>query len=320
MKNSKNSNFGHHPISIKNQPLRTINEQPGHHPVVEAEIDGIHMGVMLDGTPFIGLRGLSRLTGIDHAPLLRFANNWGEEVSKPRGKTIYDLLVKQGHPGDLLYTRIVGIYGEAYAFPDAVSMAILEYYAFEAGRYCTEQAKDNYRLLARKSFRDFIYEKCGYSPENAVQDSWKPFHDRLSATYNSVPSGYFSVFHQSAELFIGLGREGIHTDAGFLPDISIGIRWGKHWETIKGDDVFGKRIKYPHNYPSNYPQALSNPQEPWAYPEEAMGKFNKWLRENYVSGGGLQQYLKGSKKIPVEFAEKALIAIQAKYPPQISKN
>lgn len=39
--------------------------------VTEVEIDGIQMGVLSDGTPYLTLRGLARMCGIDHAALLR---------------------------------------------------------------------------------------------------------------------------------------------------------------------------------------------------------------------------------------------------------
>ena len=43
----------------------------------------------------------------------------------------------------------------------------LEYYAYEADkRNQTVEAKRNHRLLARKSFREFVYQAVGYKPVN----------------------------------------------------------------------------------------------------------------------------------------------------------
>lgn len=302
---------GHHHIINKNQVDTRKNGPNSHHPLVEAEIDGVHMGVLGDGSPFMGLRGLARMCGIDHSGLLRFANNWGDEVSKPRGKVILRLILEQGHPGDLLYTRFVGKYGDTHAFPDAVCMAILEYYAFEAGANSTDDAKRNFRILARKSFRDFIYQSCGYDPANAVPSLWQPFHDRASLLHNTVPEGYFGVFHAIHDLFITLGQNGLHTDQSFVPDISVGMAWSKHWLSISGDELYGARIRYEHDYPSSYAQAKSNPQEPWAYPEMALGAFKKWFREDYIKGGRLTGYLSSQvkkKDLPAPFANAALTA------------
>lgn len=304
--------FGHHPNYHQNQDVRSEISHAGHRPIVSAEINGIEMGILQDGTPFLTLRGLATMCGIDHAPLLRLANNWGEEVARPRGQKILSLLQSQGHDGDLLYIRVLGSYGESInAFSDAVCMAILEYYAFEAGRYATEKAKHSFRALVRKSFRDFIYQQCGYDPANAVPAQWQPFHDRASLLYNSVPDGYFGIFHAISDLFIALGRSGIHTDQSFLPDISVGKQWSTHWQKISGDDLYGVRIRYEHDYPSSYSQSLSNPQEPWAYPDASLPEFKRWFREDYVKGGKLAGYLSGQaakKTLPAPFINSALAA------------
>lgn len=303
--------FGHHPTTHENQLVKYDTGPNGHHPVAEAEVDGIQMGVLNDGTPYLAARGLARMCGIDHAPLLRLANNWGEEALKPRGKKITSLLRDQGHPGDLLFTRIMGAYGETNAFPDTVCMALLEYYAFEAGVHCNNTAVKNYRLLARKSFRDFIYDQCNYRPENVAPNLWQPFIDRVSLLHNTVPAGYFGIFHVIQELFVTLGQNGIHSDKSFLPDISVGLAWSAYWKRINGDEKFGARIKYNHNYPSSYPQSESNPQEPWAYPEMALGVFSRWFREKYIANGKLESYLKNrsrKKLLPLNFVNKALLA------------
>jgi hypothetical protein len=79
----------------------------------------------------------------------------------------------------------------SHAYPDGVCLAILEYYAFEAGINRKDEALMNFRLLAGKALRDFIYTQVGYDPENHVPTQWKQFHDRMSLVYNAVPAGYF---------------------------------------------------------------------------------------------------------------------------------
>lgn len=309
----KKDQFSHHPISLSNQQLSNENQRFSHHPIVETIKDGVQMGVLGDGTPYMALRGLARMCGIDHTALLRLANNWGTEIQKPRGGTIYGILLKLGHPGDLLFTRFIGRFGDTHAFPDAVCMAILEYYAFEAGRHCTIEAQDSFRFLARQSFKNFIYEQCGYSHNMLVADEWRQFHDRVSLNYSSTPIGYFSIFNAIADVFVTLGQNGLHTNDKFIPDISIGIAWSKYWCGIGGDTVYGERIRYPHEYPGYFPQALSNPQDAWAYPEISLGEFKRWFREHYVAKGALKRYLAGKaqqKALPPGFADSAVSALQ----------
>lgn len=72
-------------------------------------------------------------------------------------------------------------------------MAILEYYAFEA-KEPKERAKQNFRLLARNSFREFIYRAVGYNPEVKELNRWKYFLDRVDANYDNPPSGFLVSF------------------------------------------------------------------------------------------------------------------------------
>lgn len=310
----------HHQNSQSNQPLGPSLPAVGHHPqlplfpVAEREIDGVQMGVLNDGTPYLTTRGLARMCGVEHTSILRLANNWGDERFKPRGRKLYDLLVAQGHASDALYFRTGSSGGDANGFPDTACMAFLEYYAFEAGQWTTETAKTSFRILARKSLKHFIYEKCGYNPSSGLNGGWKNFHDRLSMVYNSVPAGYFGVFHAIADIFVSLGEQGLHTDSSFIPDGSIGKLWSTHWQAIEGDLKFGPRIHYPHSYPNHFPQAAANPQEAWAYPEMALGEFHRWRREVYIAKGAFLRYLAKKEKdrgLPVGFAQKATLALQA---------
>ena len=84
--------MGTAPKDVKNQPVKSLyaptEQQPQQRlfPVTEVEVDGVQMGVLSDGTPYLTMRGLARMCGIDNSVLVRLANNWGEEKTKPRGK------------------------------------------------------------------------------------------------------------------------------------------------------------------------------------------------------------------------------------------
>ncbi|CQJ56590.1 hypothetical protein [Yersinia rohdei] len=48
-------------------------------PVKEVEVEGIQVGVLNNGTPYLTMRGLSRLCGVDPAAIARLTTNWIEE-------------------------------------------------------------------------------------------------------------------------------------------------------------------------------------------------------------------------------------------------
>lgn len=190
----------------------------------------------------------------------------------------------------------------------------MEYYAFDAAEVQPD-AQKNFRLLAGTALRTFIYTQVGYDPRNAVPSQWKNFHDRLSLTYDSVPHGFFGVFKEMADMIVNLGQAGLHIDSSFVPDISVGTCWSKHWSDSDLCTKFGERRKYEHNYPGHFPQSLSNPQEPWCYPDTALGEFRRWLREDYIGEGKFQTYITGKvakRELPVSFAQLALAAYSKK--------
>lgn len=269
------------------------------------------MGVLGDGTAYLTLRGLARMCGTPPSVLSRLVSGWAEDQFKPRGRKISEALRAQQHSGASIGFRSMHNGVEVIALSDVECMAILEYYAFDAGKESSAEALLNYRLLARSSFRAFIYAQVGYDPSASVPGVWQQFHDRVSLTYNSVPAGYFGVFKEMADMIVTLGQAGIHIDANFVPDISVGLAWGKHWTKTNFDTAIAPRVKFEHNYPEYFPQAVSNPQEPWCYPEAALGEFRRWLREEYIGGGKFSKYINdkvAEKRLPPSFAQLALSA------------
>ncbi|WP_164146882.1 hypothetical protein [Stenotrophomonas maltophilia] len=277
----------------------------------QREIDGIGMGVLSDGTPFLSGRGLSRLCGVRHFVIQELSSEWNEPVQKPRVSAIKKILesksVSLPHP----YVEVIDKGTTFFAYPDTFCLAVLEYYAFDAGANVKEQAQAAYRQLAGQALRDFIYSQVGYDPTALVPDVWRNFHDRVSLTYNSVPAGYFGIFKEMADMIVNLGQAGLHIDSSFVPDISVGQHWSTHWRNKGYDAQFGPRIKFEHNFPEYYPQATANPQEPWCYPEAALGEFRRWLREDYIGAGKFVRYLEGKiaqKQLPPSFAQIAASA------------
>jgi hypothetical protein len=284
------------------------------------DIDGscVHslgMGVLSDGTPFLTQRGLAVLCGVENAHIGTISSQWHDPIPKPRVNKIRDILARNGHALSAAHVP-VKVRGQTYfAYREEISLAIIEYYAFDAGAQCQDEAKDNFRVLARMGFRAAIYETVGYSPLRDVDDQWRAFHDRVSLVYDKTPDGYFSVFKESAEVSVTLGQNGVHTSQSLIPDISIGKIWSRYWCDNNFDMKFGARREYQHSYPDYFPQSASNPQQAHCYPEAALGEFKRWLREQYIRGGKFEAYVGGQiqkKQISTDTARKALEAYSLK--------
>src|SRR5262249_14951905 len=138
------------------------------------------------------------------------------------------------------------------------------------------------RWLAGRSLREVIYAGLGYAPSSPLAKVWQQFHDRVSLVYDSVPPGYFCVFREIADLMVTLINAGVDVGDRFVPDISVGQVWGKHWTDDNLDAVFGERRRYEHRYPDYFPQAKSNPQPAFCYPDAALAEFKRFMCETYL--------------------------------------
>jgi len=276
----------------------------------QVEIDGIGMGVLSDGTSFLSGRGLARLCGVANPRVVELGQKWADGAPPPLVAGVKRILAQRGIALHTPYIEIRQPNGAFNAYPDAVCLAFLEYYAFDALN-TTEQARSNYRILAGQALQTFIYSQVGYDPNNRVPAAWKHFHDRVSLTYSATPNGYFGIFKEIADIIVTLGQAGAHIDSSFVPDGSVGSIWATHWVSHRFDDQFGERIRWQHNYPEDFPQAKSNPQHAWCYPDAALGEFRRWLRDDYIGGGKFSAYLSGKVRqgqIPATFAQLALNA------------
>ncbi|SPO65571.1 hypothetical protein [Pseudomonas sp. JV241A] len=244
-----------------------------------AEVNGIQMGVLNDTTPYLTERGLARLCGVNPKTISDLANNWNEEKLKPRGKRIKQILTQHSFISDRIVIKTEQNGQKISAYPDAVCMAVLEYYAFDSDSTDAQIAQRNYRVLARKTLRDFIYESIGFSPESLKLDSWRHYHDRI--LLNKLPAGYFSVFREIADIVVSAIESGLIIDTHTVPDISVGQMWASHWKTKKLEDIHGQRIKHPHEYPDYFPQSAAF-TEANIYPLSALGEFRIWLESTYL--------------------------------------
>lgn len=248
--------------------------------VVEVEVNGIQMGVLSDGTPYLTMRGLASVCGVAPSNIHALTNNWIEERIKPRGKKINRILLEQNYTKDYLYIKTnKNRSSEENAYPDTVCMAILEYYAFEANPK-NEIALKNYRVLARSSLRMFIYNSSGYDPSNLIPVAWKNYRDRIMLN-DQIPIGYFSIFREMADIVIHLIQNKFEFNSASVPDISVGQIWAKYWINNNLDKKYRERKKYTHKYPESYPQGAVT-IDAWIYPVEALGEYRKWLYSTYI--------------------------------------
>ena len=140
---------------------------------------------------------------------------------------------------------------------------------------------------------------------------WEQFQDRVSLVYDNVPVDYFCVFREIADLFASMISNGASLGTKVILDISVGSCWGKYWRENELEVDFGPRMKFPHFYPSYFPQHWSNPQDAHCYPEDALPTFKRWLRDEYVPTK-MPSYLKSlvrQKKLPAQIANNALAAL-----------
>jgi hypothetical protein len=282
----------------------------------EGDFGEVGMGVLSDGTPYLSQRGLAVLCGVENAHIGTISSQWNDEEPKPRISKIKAILESAGAVANAAHAEIIHKGKVNYCYPAEICLAILEYYAFDAGANVQQQARANFRLLAGSKLRDMIYQRVGYDPTGA--DRFAPWHNRISLNYQSAPKGYFHVFNEAHTIIYELIAAGANVGPKVVVDISIGQHWSKHWEEKGWDADFGPRRKYPHRYPDDHPQAKSNPQESWCYPIQALGSYRQWLQDHYIEGGKFKGYLSGKVKrgeLPPSVAE---LAIEAITPAQIS--
>ena len=277
----------------------------------QAEIEGIGMGVLRDGTAFLTGRGLARLVGIENLHIRTISQDWNEINPKPRIAAIKSILEKRGIIAKAAHIETTDGKRIIHAFPDSICLAVLEYYAFDAASP-RDAARDNYRILAGKALQDLIYSQVGYDPAGGVLEPLRKWHERIELNHQSAPSGYFSIFNEAHTVIYELIMAGASIGEKMVPDISIGQHWAKHWDANDLGTRFGDREKFPHRYPKDHPQAKSNPQIANCYPLDALGEYRRWLQDTYLGAGKFKNYLKGKKEIPPSVAQLAIERLSPK--------
>jgi hypothetical protein len=313
--------IGMKPLAIKTLPIKSGQKEIGQAVLdlgieKDTEINGIGMGVLSDGTPYLNQRGLAALCGVQNAHIGTISSQWNEAEPKPRIQAIKGILSKVGFEATAAHIEVPHNGVVHYCYPAEICLAILEYYAFDAGANCQPEARDNFRILAGTKLREMIYSQVGYDPTGRNRfDKW---HERIALNYQSAPRGFFSVFNEAETLIYEMIIAGAPVDEKNVVDISIGRHWSKFWDESGFNDRYGDRSKFPHRYPDSHPQSKSNPQEAWCYPLDALGAYREWLQDHYIGGGKFRAYITEKAKkgaIPPSIAHLTIAAVET---PQIS--
>lgn len=102
------------------------------------EFDGIGMGRLSDGTPFVTQRGLAALCGVQNAHIGTISRDWAGP--KPRIQAIRARLSQV--PADA--HRVMVFEGRRlYCYDTEVAKAVMGYYAQDAGSHAQDEAKRN---------------------------------------------------------------------------------------------------------------------------------------------------------------------------------
>lgn len=277
---------------------------------VERDIDGIGMGVLSDGTPYLNQRGLARLCGVQNAHIGTISSQWSEADQKPRITAVKSVLAQAGFTSPAAHMEITHKGQTHYCYPAEVCLAVLEYYAFDAGTNCQPEARKNFRLLAGSKLRELIYSQTGYDPSG--QNRFHKWHERIALNFQSAPRGFFHVFNEAHTIIYELIQAGAPISEKMVVDISIGQHWAKHWKAENLSAEFGEPCKYPHNYPESHPQSKANPHESWCYPLAALGAYRQWLQDTYIEGGKFAAYLQGKvsrNELPPSVAQLAIATL-----------
>ena len=163
----------------------------------ERDVEGIGMGVLSDGTPYLSQRGLAALCGVQNAHIGTISSHWDDGIQKPRITTIKGILNEAGSTVANPHMEILHKGTIHFCYPAEICLAVLEYYAPDAGANIRPEARKNFRLLAGSKLKELIYSQVGYDPSGSNNEPLRKWHERIELNHQSAPSGYFSIFNEA---------------------------------------------------------------------------------------------------------------------------
>ena len=125
------------------------------------------------------------------------------------------------------------------------------------------------------------------------------------------------MFREMVDITVPLINAGFELGPKTVPDISVGTRWANHWKRNNLSEKYGDIQKHPHVYPDWFPQSKAGNLPANIYPEEALGEFRRWLREDYVPKG-FKEYLADKVQQKVIENKKAIEVLENLQRPELS--
>lgn len=118
---------------------------------IERDVNGIEMGVLENGVPFLTQRGLAEITGIARKEIYDITQQWEQHyddkvLTKDRLSFIKEYLFRNGYSERKLYIETRKDGTPHYAYPDIVCMA------FES--YCSPY---NFYLMTNIAYEFFFF-------------------------------------------------------------------------------------------------------------------------------------------------------------------
>jgi hypothetical protein len=187
--------------------------------------------ILPGGVTTTSTRGLARLIDVDESTLREHWKSAGFSPSK-----IAQTLIQYGfNPAGFFESGI----------PDGAVTLVIEYYAYDAGKRCTEKAKTVARYLINRKYREEVYRQLGWNvPQSTSKligiqrenDALRQELSRLEAENRvlKIRSGFTlppsksapRVTHEESAMMIALIRCG-------FPIAAISRCFHRAWETVK---------------------------------------------------------------------------------------
>ncbi len=119
-----------------------------------AEIDGVGMGRLSDGSGYLSQRGLAHLAGVQNAHIGTISRDWDSD--KPR---ILAIKAHMAEAPDEAHTELLWAGRRQYCYNPAVCEAVLDYYALDAGDHIQSEAQANRIRFKREDLNAWILKQ-----------------------------------------------------------------------------------------------------------------------------------------------------------------
>lgn len=128
-----------------------------------------------EGKGKASIRAVARLVDVEHSSILRMLDSGVLNPTK-----LAEVLVEQGFEGGVLSTW------KTNGIPDIAIATIAHYYAYEAGRYCTSQAKLVCKAFTAIGVRAWMQQVAGWSNSHTKPSSLPPSPQDIADLYELV--------------------------------------------------------------------------------------------------------------------------------------